>query len=141
VSADDYLEAWAAYQQGDYETALRLMKPLAEQGDADAQNNLGYMYENGNGVPQDYAEAVKWYRLAAEQGDAASQYRLGQIYLQGLGLPKDTVQAQMWMEIAAAHGRAAPSAQERTTIDSSLSFDQREGAKRLTEEWLAAHPQ
>jgi TPR repeat protein len=56
-----------ASRTGDYATALRLWRPLAEQDDADAQNNLGLMYRNGQGVPQDYAEAVKWYRLAAEQ--------------------------------------------------------------------------
>jgi hypothetical protein len=98
------------------------------------------MYENGHGVAADPAAAAEWYRLAAEQGDVASQYRLGQMYLGGLGIPKDIVQAQMWIEVAAAHGQAA-SSQERTMIDSTLSFDQREKAKRLTEEWLAAHPQ
>ncbi|MEX1109583.1 MAG: tetratricopeptide repeat protein [Dongiaceae bacterium] len=138
--ADDLVDAFAAYEQGDYKTALSLTKPLADQGDVAAQAQLGFMYENGYGVAADPTAAANWYRLAADQGDAASQYRLGQMYLQGLGLPKDMVQAQMWMEIAAAHGQAA-SSQERTMIDSSLSFDQREKAKRLIEEWLAAHPQ
>ena len=58
-------EGWAAYQRGDYETALRELKPLAEQGDAGAQGNLGGMYEVGQGVPQENAEAVKWFRRAA----------------------------------------------------------------------------
>jgi uncharacterized protein len=138
--ADDAGDADAAYAQGDYETAIGLLKPLAEQGDAGAQARLGAMYENGEGVPVDHSEAAKWYLLAAEQGDAAAQYRLGQFHLQGLGMPKDFMQAQMWLDIAAAHGQSA-SSQERTTIDSNLSFDQRERAKRLTEEWLAAHPQ
>ncbi len=55
-----YKEGAAAYQRGDYATALQEFKPLAEQGDAEAQNFLGLMYELGRGVPQDYAEAVKW---------------------------------------------------------------------------------
>ncbi len=59
-------EAVAAYRRGDYATALREWRPLAKQGNAKAQNNLGVMYYNGQGVPQDYAEAVKWWRKAAE---------------------------------------------------------------------------
>ena len=70
----DLQKGWDAYKNKDYATALREWKPLAEQGNADAQFNLGFMYEKGWGVPQDYKTAVKWYRLAAEQGDADSQF-------------------------------------------------------------------
>ena len=70
-------EATAAYQRGDYATAIRQLRPLAKQGNANAQFNLGFMYSEGKGFPQDYAEAVKWYRKAAEQGDAEAQYNLG----------------------------------------------------------------
>ena len=63
-------DGWGAYERGDYQTALREWRPLATQGNAPAQFNLGLMYDHGYGVPQDDAEAVKWYRLAAEQGDA-----------------------------------------------------------------------
>ena len=66
----DFQKGVTAAQSGDYATALRELTPLAKQGDADAQYNLGLMYRNGQGVPQDYKTAVKWYRLAAEQGDA-----------------------------------------------------------------------
>src|SRR4051794_23298177 len=65
---------YIAYQKGDYDTALRLLRPLAETGDARAQFNLGVMYSEGQGVPQDNAEAGKWYRLSAEQGYAQAQY-------------------------------------------------------------------
>ncbi len=61
----------------DYATALKEWRPLAEQGDAGAQNILGLMYATGEGVPQDNNEAVRWYRLAAEQGDDRAQYILG----------------------------------------------------------------
>ena len=61
-----------AYKSGDYATALREWKPLARQGDANAQNKLGYMHHRGFGVPKDYKTAVKWYRLAAEQGHLTS---------------------------------------------------------------------
>ena len=73
-------KGFAAYQSGDYATALREWTPLAKQGDAVAQYNLGVMYAQGQGVPQDYKTAVKWYRLAAEQGNADAQYNLGVMY-------------------------------------------------------------
>jgi hypothetical protein len=69
-AADKGLEA---AQKGDFATALREWRPLAEQGDAGAQYNLGVMYRQGQGVPQDDKTAVKWYRLAAEQGHAEAQ--------------------------------------------------------------------
>ena len=65
-----------AYYTDDYAKALRILRPLAEQGDIRAQNLLGNIYAEGKGVPEDYAEAVKWYRKAAEQGDASAQYHL-----------------------------------------------------------------
>ncbi len=64
----DIRKGFIAAQNGDYETALNEWRPLAEQGNAKAQFNLGVMYENGKGVLQDHKAAVKWYRLAAEQG-------------------------------------------------------------------------
>ena len=60
-------EGVAAFNRGDYATALREWRPLAEQGHADAQNNLGFMYDDGEGVPQDYVQALMWYNLAASK--------------------------------------------------------------------------
>ena len=77
VHAGDYrkgLEAWGA---GDYVTAFREWRELADQGLPKAQSALGLMYQDGQGVAQDDAEAVKWFRLAAEQGDADAQSNLG----------------------------------------------------------------
>jgi hypothetical protein len=95
-------EGQAAYQRGDYATALHEWRPLAEQGDAAAQNNLGVMYYKGEGVPQDYAKAVKWFRKTAEQGNADAQYSLGLMYDEGLGVPQDYAQAHMWYNLAAS---------------------------------------
>jgi hypothetical protein len=83
-----------------------LWRPLAEQGVALAQNNLGVMYAKGRGVPQDDAEAVKWYRLAAEQGNADAQYNLGVMYEKGEGVPQDYAEAVKWYRLAAEQGQA-----------------------------------
>ena len=63
--AADFDDGVAAYEAGDYKTAFNEFKPFAEQGDAYAQFNLGFMYYNGQGVLQDHKEAVKWFTKAA----------------------------------------------------------------------------
>ena len=103
---DTWDDAEAAYYRGDYATALRLYRPLAEVGHVVAQYSLGVMYDNGQGVSQDYAEAVKWYRLSAEQGYAIGQYNLGFMYANGEGVPQDYVEAVKWYRLAAAQGLA-----------------------------------
>ena len=102
VLAGPLEDARAAYDKQDYTTALRLLRPLAAQGDADAQFHLGVMYQVGQGVPQDYAQAVKWYRLAADQGDADAQMALGHMYDLGQGVPRDAVEAHKWFNLSAA---------------------------------------
>jgi TPR repeat protein len=77
VAAGPLEDAIAANDRGDYATALRLLGPLADQGNARAQFNLGLMYDEGRGVAQNKAEALKWYGLAANQGHAIAQYNLG----------------------------------------------------------------
>ena len=105
VSASaDFQKGFTAYKSGDYATALREWTLLAKQGDADAQFNLGVMYHEGKGVPQNDKTAVKWYRLAAEQGYADAQISLGAMYAFGTGVLKDYVYTHMWGNIAATNG-------------------------------------
>jgi uncharacterized protein len=101
VTAQDSNKGWFAYHAGDYTTALKELKPLAEQGNKNAQLMLGTMYKNGEGVLQDYAEAVKWYRLSAEQGDAYAPEKLGYMYYQGDGVLKDYAEAAKWYRLSA----------------------------------------
>ena len=101
--AESLSDANRAYDAGKYAKAAKLFKPLAENGNAGAQINLGLMHYQGKGVPQDYKEAMKWFRLAAENGYAPAQSRLGDMYQNGLGLPKNYLLAQMWKNIAAAN--------------------------------------
>ena len=72
-------DAKAANDRDGYAQTLKILRPLAEQGYAAAQTNLGIMYAEGQGVPQDYKEAVKWYRLAAAQGFAGAQSNIGRM--------------------------------------------------------------
>ncbi len=98
----------AAYKKGVYATALRLLRPLAEQGQASAQYNLGLMFDNGQGVSQDYAAAMSWYLRAAEQGHAAAQNNLGLIFANGApGVPQNYATAMSWYRKSAEQGHAA----------------------------------
>jgi TPR repeat protein len=98
----------AAYHRQDYAEALRLGRPLAEQGADIAQTTLGILYERGlGGLAQDDAEAVKGYRKAAEQGVAYAQDRLALMYRQGRGgLPQDYAEAAKWVRKSAEQGDA-----------------------------------
>ncbi len=69
VAAGPFEDGADAAERGDFATALQLWQLLTNQGDPRAQQSLGNMYANGQGVPQDDAEAVKWFRKAADQGD------------------------------------------------------------------------
>jgi TPR repeat protein len=106
VLTGSYEDGFAAYQQGEFGTALLCWRPLAQEGHVLAQHNLGSMYYEGQGVPQDYAEAAKWWRLAAEHGFAVDQFNLGLMYDMGQGVPQDDTEAADWYRKAAEQGRA-----------------------------------
>jgi TPR repeat protein len=99
-------DAASAYQRGDYATALRLWRPLADQGNAEAQLWLGIMYDEGPEVPRNDAEAIKWYRKAADQGVALAQFNLGMMYAKGEGAPQNDAEAAQWYRLAADQGLA-----------------------------------
>jgi formylglycine-generating enzyme required for sulfatase activity len=100
-------EGLAAYNTGDYATALEKWRALAKQGDADAQNSLGVAYEKGNGVKQNYAEAVKLYASSAKQGNEAAQFNLGRMYAKGRGVKKSAAKAVYWYAKSAEQGNAS----------------------------------
>ncbi len=102
--AADFEAGVDAYNRGDYAAAYREFLPLAEQGHAAAQFFLGFMYEEGRGVPQSDAQAVAWYRKAAEQGLADAQNNLGVMYHEGEGVPQSDAQAVEWLRKAAEQG-------------------------------------
>jgi TPR repeat protein len=83
------------------------LREKAEQGDSGSQYDLGMVYEQGKGVPQDTAQAVIWFRKAAEKGDADAEFSLGKLYEEGKGVPKDYTQAADWYEKSAERGAQA----------------------------------
>ena len=99
-------EAWTAYNIGEYKKTLRLIQPLAGDGNPRAQVMLGRCYENGLGVPQDLAVAAQWYQLAAEQNYSEAQVLLAYCYEVGAGVPKDPRAVVTLMTRAANSGNA-----------------------------------
>jgi TPR repeat protein len=134
-----------AYSTGNYAKAYAEWLPLARQGNADAQHNLGLMYRNGHGVPQNYAEAVRWYRLAADQGNAIAQSNLGRMYYNGRGVPQDYIQAHMWSNLAASRltepARRDIAIKNRDIVAGMMTPAQIAKAQRLAREWQEEHPQ
>ncbi|MGP9492362.1 tetratricopeptide repeat protein [Psychrobacter sp. AOP7-B1-24] len=108
---------------------------LADQADADAdaQYNLGVMYDTGKGVHQNYAKAAEWYRKAADQGYAKAQFNLGLAYYKGEGLRQDYAKAAEWFEKAADQGDA------EAQYNLGLMYDQGEGVRQnnaTAKEWF-----
>jgi TPR repeat protein len=103
AEAASILKAGASFNRSDHVTAERRIIFLAQRGDAHARAMLGFMYENGYGVPQSYDVAVSWYLQAAEQGDPEGQYLLGLMYDSGFGVTQNVILAHKWLNLAAAH--------------------------------------
>lgn len=123
-------EGVAAYQLGDYEGAVKIFRPLAEQGNTAAQYNIGQMYRMGRGITRDFVEAAKWYRLAAGQGDALSQYNLGMMYYNAQGVPQSIVLSHMWLTISAMSG-ADNAVRVRAMLAKQMSREQINEAVQL----------
>jgi TPR repeat protein len=95
---------YQSYLKGDYAAAYNEWLPLAELGDAEAQYNLGVLYDEGAGVEKDLSSAAGWYRKAAEQGFMDAQTNLGIMYVHGQGVPRDYHEAMKWFQQAASQG-------------------------------------
>ena len=133
-----------AYEQGwfgktNFQEALKWYRKAAAQGDPDAQNSLGQMYEDGEGVPQDYRMAAEWYRKAAEHvpdlgGAGQGRNNLGLLYMQGLGVPKDFVQAYMWFRLANSETNLS---EAKSQMNPAQILD----AERMATEWKSHNPE
>ena len=106
VPSDPLQEGASHYQQADYQGALAAWQPLADKGDALAQNNLAILYLDGKGVAQNPSEAARYLTLSAEAGSSRGQNNLGTLYRDGSGVPRDYAQAAKWFAASASQGNA-----------------------------------
>ncbi len=103
----DFEKGQAAYEAGDYQSAITEWQPLADAGHPDSQFSLGLLYANGMGVPFDNEQALKWYRLAADQNHAGAQYKIAVMHANGWGVPRSDEEAFKWYSLAAEQGVSA----------------------------------
>jgi uncharacterized protein len=133
VAAGPLEKATRAVDNGDYATELRLLRELADQGDADAQYNLGVMHFVGQGMAKDDVEAAKLFREAAEQRNADAQNDLGAMYGEGQGVPRDLIRAYTWFSLAAIAGNQS-AANNRDIAAQHMTAGEIAEAKRLVTE-------
>ncbi len=140
--AQSFEDGLKAYQDHDYAVAMKTWRPLAEHGNQLAQFNLGLLYYDGKGAPQDFEEAARWFQRAAEQGYPGAQRNLGEMYAVGRGVKRDYAQAYVWLSLCAASGNETCSA-HRDWVAAKLSPSKLAAAQRLAREWKpkAASPE
>src|SRR5262249_21414183 len=117
---------------------MRRSVGAAQQGNTDAQNKLGLLYLQGQGVPVDFAQAAAWISTAAEQGEGNAQANLGALYLAGRGVPRDLVQAYKWYQLSQQNGQTDWSG-ELQQMTREMSASEIADAKRMAVEWRPAH--
>jgi hypothetical protein len=139
LAADgDWDRARSAHERGDYAAELAIVRPLAEKGYPFAQFNLGVLYDEGKGMPEDNGKAMEWYRKAAEQGFPQAQVNLGIMYEHGEGTPADPVRAYFWYALAESQGDGlAP--QGKRDIAKKMTPAQIEDAERQVKDYRATH--
>lgn len=113
-------------------------RKAAENGYRSSQVNLGVMYKNGDGVPQNYTEAVKWFRKAAENGSSDAMMYLGEMYYFGHGVIENYIKAHMWLNIASAQG-VTNAVKLRSLVASYMTSNQIAKAQDLALEWMEKH--
>lgn len=140
MTMDDII---TAYNHGQYDVVYKHLVPIANGNYPLAEEMLGVMYRNGQGVPKDPITAVTWLTKAAEAGRPLAQHHLGTMAFMGEGGPPDIVRALMWLYIATAHYPEGPEKQQaqhdRDNVAAQLSRRDRERALALAREWLEKH--
>lgn len=138
--ADGSMRGTAAYSRDDYARAVRELTPAALRGNVRAQAQLGFMYENGFGVPQNYAAAADLYQSAAAQGNVFAQCRLGLSYDKGHGVPQNVILSYKWLDLAAAKATSRERdyyRRLRDAVASKMTSDQIVEGQRLALIWAS----
>ncbi len=130
-ASSEFTQGYEAAQAGDYERAIQLWRPLADEGDPAAQYTLGWMYESGQGVSQNFQQAAYWYEKSAVQGDVAAQYVLATMYDKGTGVVINPQEAVKWFLKAANQGDAIAQFQLGVHFQKGLGVEQSDSESLL----------
>ncbi len=138
ATADTLGAGLRAYASHDYVRAAPLLFVEAQRGAPIAQTYLGYMYQNGLGVPRNYTVAASWLNQAAQQGEPTAQFLLGLLFDKGFGVPQDWVQAEIWLNLAASRAKGKEReywARVRNAVAQKLTLDQLAEAEQRAFVW------
>lgn len=144
--AGSYEDGQESFRRGDLATAVRVWRPLADQGDARAEYGLGVAYEYGQGATVNFAEAARLYLRAAEQGLVIAQIGIEYMYTVGLGVPRDLVEAFKWSEIVATRSPAstidagASAQKNREFLAAKMTQAEIGDARNRATEWTPSNP-
>lgn len=136
---DEFRRGLSAFTIGDYATALKIWRPLAERGEPRSEAGIGFMYHRGQGVPADDREAAVWLGQAAEQGQAEGQLMLGILFYYGRGVAQSYVRAYAWCELAETNGNGDATLCRDAALE-SMTNAEREVAFRLVVELRERRP-
>lgn len=140
--ANSYEVGVRSFERGDFRAAFNIWRPLAEQGDVQAQGGLGLLYLYGNGVKQDYAEAAKWLLKAAEQGNPGAQLSLAMLYASGLGVQQNLIEGYKWLTILESNEAGMGDMEQpmisdaRELLNNQMASEQIEEAKEIAKVWI-----
>jgi hypothetical protein len=134
AAADGLGDGLAAYDRGDYRSALEAWKGAAATGNVAAMNAIAGLYAQGEGVRRDPSVAAAWYRRSAERGNPIGQLNLGDMHGRGAGVPRDRGEAYFWLSLAAAQGNAW-SAERKKEIARTMTAAEIAAAQSRIETW------
>ncbi|MFZ5951271.1 MAG: tetratricopeptide repeat protein [Candidatus Rifleibacteriota bacterium] len=127
-------DAGKAYQSGDFAKASEIFMPAAEQGDAEAQVNIAFMYYCGMHFPKDHKKAAEWYLKAAKRNHANAQFSLGTLYENGEGVNRSIGEAYFWYSLAEKNGDK-DAKQLRQELELKLNSNQIKELKKRLSSW------
>jgi TPR repeat protein len=139
----NYKTAYDAYDAGEFQLAADIYKRLAKKGDARSQNDLGFLYSVGQGVPQDFKTAALWFHKAAEQGHAPALMHLASLYDAGRGVRQSAIEAHKFYSLAGFLGEKANrrriALSRRNDVASRLTADQLTTSRKRACRWWRTH--
>ena len=134
----DFDGAWSAYENGNYNVAVREFLRCAEKGNDKCQLYLGDIYRYGHGTVVRKDKALEWYLRSVKQKNSVAAGRLYSLYLHNSLVPEDKIRAYMWFKIAKVLGQNLSIAKEER-LKSDLTSEEAAESQRLATEWWMAH--
>ena len=139
----NYKTAYDAYDSGEFQLAADIYKRLARNGHARAQNDLGFLYSVGQGVPQDFKTAASWFHKAARQGHAPALMHLAAIYVAGRGVAQSSVEAHKFYSLASLLTKKPNlrhiASSRRDELANGLTASQVTAARKRACDWWRTH--